>query len=336
VLHLKEQLSRKLSIPSAGFLLVHGGHGILEEDKLLSEYPSLGNGSTLFLLVPLLGGAERGNPEVDPTLPQTEEPCMVTHESFEDNGTVVLSMPCGHPMSPGGLMDYSWSELNAGKTKIECLQCTREWGAEVIKKYGGLSDEEFQLLEKALNDNFCDSEDKIKICTKCKSKCSRIDENNPRVECLICSKKLSRPYHFCWYCLQEWNRNSGIESCGYESCKDREKLQRLGESETVIIQALPEITVYKLRACPRCGELIQYRNPKTTCRKCSAVFCFNCLRVRVEGSYFCDTKLVVCSLAPVQQKIPKLHVVQSQAGGVENNVGNNEGANESEGVCTIL
>lgn len=305
-----------MAIACTQYHLVHG-KCILEDEKILYEYPTLGNGSTLSLLVPLLGGAEsnppdvhpnRGrNPDIDPALPQSDERCMITHESFEDDGTVVLSMPCGHPISPGGLVDYCWSELNANKTDIRCLHCTREWGAEVIKQYGGVSDQEFKHIEERLSKNFCIKDDGIKQCARCKSFCSRINEDNPRVICHVCTKSLNRSYHFCWHCLQEWNRNSGTKSCGYEECKDEEKLRQLKDSEMVTIQEVPEITMYRLRACPRCGEIIRCKNTawRTKCRKCNTEFCFNCLRAESQGSWFCDSKKVVCGLAPIQKKIPK-------------------------------
>lgn len=323
--------------------MVHGKH-ILEDVKSLYEYPTLGNGSTLFLLAPLLGGAElnhpdrRGNPEIDPALPQSDEQCMITHESFEDNGTVVLSMPCGHAISPGGLVDYCWSELNANKTNIQCLLCTREWSAEVVKQYGGVSDQEFKHIEERLSKNFCIQDDGIKQCARCKSFCSRINEDNPRVVCHVCTKSLNRSYHFCWHCLREWNRNSGTKSCGYEECKDEQKLQQLKDSETVTIQEVSNIFMYRLRACPHCGEIIRCRNAKLRmkCRKCSTEFCFNCLRAKSQGSWFCgsddkrEVNKVECALAPIQKKIPR-----RGEGGDDNGMGG-DGEGNAASYCNIL
>lgn len=242
---------------------------------------------------------------------------MITHESYEDNGTVVLSMPCGHPISPGGLVDYCWSELNANKTEILCLLCSNEWTVNVIKRYGGVVEKEFKLLEERLGKNFCTSNDGIKVCMRCKSYCSRIDDDNPRVICHICSKNLQSSYHFCWYCLREWNRNSGVESCGYEDCKDKEKLRQLKDSAMVIIREFPRLEMYKLRACPQCGEIISCANTevlRTQCRKCNTEFCFNCLRAESQGSYFCDTNKVNCALAPIQKKISNLQGDGTNAG----------------------
>lgn len=342
---LKSRVSERLAIPADTQYHLACGRHILEDGKLLSSYPTLGNGSTLFLLVPLLGGAEGngppatnlnrgGNPAVDPALLRSDERCMVTHENFEEDGTLVLTMPCGHPMSPGALMDYTWSEINAGKIMILCLQCTNEWGAEVIKRYGGISDQEFRSLEEGLSKNACIADDAIKKCSRCKSFCTRINKDNPRVVCHVCSKNLDRPYHFCWYCLREWNRNSGIKSCGYEDCKDEEKLRQLMNSEIITIQEIPKRTMYKLRACPHCGKIIRCRNPaewRTQCRKCGTEFCFNCLRAKVQDSWFCssDVGKVICNLAPIQKKIPRLHREVGQQQGQQGNV--QQGSNGQQG-----
>ena len=109
VVELKRLVAEKTAhLVGVDYQLVHG-RDTLEYDKTLEDYPSLGHGSTLQLLVPLPGGAEV---DIDPTLPRIDdEPCMITKESFEENGTVVLMMPCGHPISPEGLMDYcSWGK----------------------------------------------------------------------------------------------------------------------------------------------------------------------------------------------------------------------------------
>lgn len=296
----------KLNINKCGesrWYLVHGG-SILEDDKTLEDYPSLHNGSTLFLLATLLGGAE-ANPDIDPAIPRSDEYCMVTHENYEENGTVVLMMPCGHPISPGGLMDYCWSELNAYKTEIRCLLCTREWTVDVILKYGGASKEEFQQIEKRLSLNFCITSDDIKMCRKCNSFCSRINKDNSCVTCKVCSKNSSTSYQFCWYCLREW-KNTGSQNCGYEDCHGKENLERLQNTDKIIVQQNPKIEIYALRACPCCGEIMRCTDEKwkAQCVKCNTEFCFICLRPKSQGSWFCGSQKVDCTLAPIQRKIP--------------------------------
>ena len=303
MVELKRLVAEKTAhLVGVDYQLVHG-RDTLEYDKTLKDYPSLSHGSTLQLLVPLPGGAEA---DIDPTLPRiNDEPCMITKESFEENGTVVLMMPCGHPISPGGLMDYCWSELNANKTQICCLYCTKEWTIDIIRKFGGVSQEEFKQLEERINQNFCLNSEDIKKCSRCKSFCSRINGDNPRVVCTVCSKELKTTYHFCWHCLRKWEI-PGIDSCGHDDCKDEEKLQQLKNSGKVVIQSDPRMEMYQLRACPYCGEIAHCTNEswRVQCSKCETRFCFVCLRAESQGSWFCGTNKVNCTLAPVQKKIP--------------------------------
>lgn len=275
------------------------------------------NGSTIFFLPTLLGGAEAGvsldpaHPVIVPTLPRSDEYCMVRQENYDQDGTVVLMMPCGHPISPGGLLDYCWSELHANKTKICCLLCTREWTVDVIKQYSGVSQEEFQQMEKRLSWNFCITSDDIKQCLKCKSFCSRINPENSCVVCKVCSKKSATSYRFCWYCLRQWN-NAGAKSCGYEDCRGKENLERLQKTDRVVVQQHPRVEIFALRACPCCGNIMccTAESWRGKCAACSTKFCFICLRPKSQGSWFCDSKKVNCALAPIQKKIPHKHDLQ--------------------------
>ena len=300
-------MDKKLNIGHTAheWYLVHGG-AILEDDKMLEDYPSLCNGSTIFLQSTLQGGAE-ANPDVDPDLPRSDEPCMVTHESFEEHGTVVLMMPCGHPISPGALMDYCWSELNANKTEVRCFLCTKKWEIDSIKQYSGASQEEFREIEKRLSLNYCSASDDINQCPKCKSYCSRIHPDKACVVCKICSKSTGSTYQFCWFCLRQWN-NRGSDSCGHEDCRGREDLKRLQNTAKVIVQREPRVEIYALRACPCCGEIMECRDRRkyrAQCAKCQTEFCFICLRPKSQGSWFCDSSRANCKLAPIQKKIPK-------------------------------
>lgn len=319
------------------FSLVHGG-SILQEHRHLQDYPSLGHGCTLTPLVPLLGGAssptrqQKKNPDVDPTLPRSDEECMITKESFAENGTLVLEMPCGHPISPDGLVDYCWSELKANKTKILCVLCTNEWSVDVIRKYGAPSPEEYRLIEERLGHNACLSDDTIKTCRKCKSFVSRINENNRNVICTICTSALGRTYSFCWYCLREWRNPGTVESCGYPDCKDEEKLEQLQNAGMVVVQQAPRMEMYALRACPHCGEVVRCADSdagswRVRCRSCGTEFCFVCLRAKAQGSWFCGNVKVNCSLAPVQRKIPH----REEEGVEDDNNTSNSGS-----ICAIL
>ena len=254
---------------------------------------------------------------------------MVTHENLDENGTVVLLMPCGHGISPGALLDYCWSELNAHKTAVCCLLCGREWELTDIKRYSGMSKEEFSQMEISLGKNYCIADEKIKKCLKCQSFCSRIDDTNPNVVCPICSKRLGRAYHFCWHCRREWVNNPGKESCGYEDCQDGRKLQELDDSRQIPLQRHPEHKMHAVRACPCCGHIVRSTNgvKRTQCQQCQTEFCMNCLRPRSQNSWFCDSDKADCILAPIQKKIPHLRDLQDD----ENNPPNSQ-----DSSCIIL
>lgn len=209
-------------------------------------------------------------------------------------------------------MDYCWSELNADKTEIHCPLCTREWTVDVIKWYGGASKDEFKHMEKRLSLNFCIVSDDIKECSRCHSFCSRINEDNSCVVCKVCSKKSRTDYQFCWHCLRQWN-NSGSKSCCYEDCHEKEDLERLQNTDKMIIQEQPRLEIYALRACPCCGKIMSCPREKwkVECVKCKTEFCFVCLRRKSQGSWFCGSQMVDCTLAPIQKKIPRMHNLQT-------------------------
>lgn len=169
-------------------------------------------------------------------------------------------------------------------------------------------------MEKRLGKNFCIANENIKMCLKCKSWCSRIDESNPNVICNICSRNLGRSYRFCWHCRREWVNNTGKEACGYADCKDGEKLRDMKNSRKITLQRYPNIEMYALRACPCCGTLRHCTDgvKRTQCTQCNTEFCFFCLRPKSQNSWFCDSEKADCQLAPIQRKIPHMRDLQDE------------------------
>lgn len=273
----------------------------MEDDKMLTDYKSLSDRSTIFLVVPL--EAPR---RIDPSLPHSGEPCMITCENSKESGLIVLKMPCGHPMSPDGLMEYAWAEVSKhGKTKIRCPLCTVIWPLDTIKKYGGASSREMSQLEIGITKNFCTQSEDINQCPSCNSYCEREDPTNGCVKCILCSRKSKSNYHFCWHCLQTW-KNNGNSSCGNPNCNDSEKLSLLKKSRKVTIKYV-NIETFKLRACPKCGTLIEFEKEckHMQCRRCKVEFCFICLRMKCQGSWLCGSHATKCEVAPIQTRIPK-------------------------------
>ena len=217
-------------------------------------------------------------------------------------------MPCGHSISPDALMDYCWNEIARAKYEIKCSLCEKEWPLDVIKRYGGPSDDEMAELEKGLANNACRKNPDIQKCPFCGVFCVRQNTSANSVTCIVCSKKGSENKVFCWLCLQPWkNQSMTAASCGNAHCKvNKDKLDRLKESPMVDVSFFPGRKIYKLRACPACATVIEFISgcKQMACAMCGTQFCFICLRKCVSGSWQCGSYNTRCELAPIQQILP--------------------------------
>lgn len=245
---------------------------------------------------------------VDPSLPRSDEDCMITCENFKENGVVVLQMPCNpkHAINPEALMDYTWSEVSTNKrTEVKCPLCNVEWPFDVIKRYGGATAMELDQLEIGISQNFCTKSNDINQCPRCQSYCTRAQPNDNSVRCLLCSMKRNSNYHFCWLCLQDWKSFLGSSTCGNENCNDGVKLAQLRSCGKVKVQFI-NIEIVKLRACPKCGTIIEHAGgcKHMTCKACKTEFCFVCLRMNSQGSSSCGSFNTKCAAEPVQTFIP--------------------------------
>ena len=252
------------------------------------------------------GGFNR-TPWIDPTIPRSLEECMITRENTKENGIVVLKMPCRHSISPDGLMDYAWAEVSIHKkTEIKCPLCTTEWMFSTIRRYGGATSTDLGLLEVGISNNFCMHSSDINQCPKCQSYITRQNTSINSVYCIRCLQKGYSSTYFCWYCLQDWKTPLHSTHCGNANCCDAEKLAKLQDCKTVVVQ-YTNLQVPELRACPACGSIIQLDGgcKHMTCRACVTEFCFVCLRIKTNGSWLCGSYNTVCSEAPRQTVIPK-------------------------------
>lgn len=291
----------------------------MQDCNTLADYPPLTNQSNIFLVAKLKGGSmlEKLTSDIellklslepkrtiDKSLPKRNDYCPITGCDFVHDGVMVLEMPCGHPMSSDGLMDYCWNEVTSGrKSEIKCPLCESEWSLAVIKRYGGISAEELGLLEVGLSRNLCDKNSDIKQCPKCLTYCTRQNPNDFSVECIICKPK----YHFCWHCLKKWKTSFSSSNCGNSPCKDAEILALLRDCGRVKVAYLNDTTVFKYRACVHCGTLIELSGgcKHMKCKACETEFCFICLRKRTpQGSWFCGSHESGCKEAPIQTVIP--------------------------------
>jgi hypothetical protein len=304
VAELKSLVEAKTGIQSQYQQLIYIGK-YMQDWQTLSHFDTLRSGSTIMLVMRLPGGSlvER---KVDPSLPRSKERCMITCENFEENCVVVLQMPCNavHAMCSDALMDYAWSEVSTNrKTEVKCPLCAEEWSLDVVKRYGGATSIELDQLELGISQNFCTKSDE---CPKCQSYCTRQNTRIDSVLCLVCSKKYNLDYYFCWQCLQDWKTALSNKACGNSNCNDGAKLAQLQSCGKVKVQFV-DIKIFKLRACPKCGTIIELASgcKHMTCKVCNTEFCFVCLRMKDHGSWSCGSYNTKCAPAPVQTSIPR-------------------------------
>lgn len=286
----------------------------MQDWKTLEDYDTLRNGSTIMLVMRLPGGSlgmggDVPMRKVNPSLPRSSERCMITCENFEENGVVVLEMPCNakHTMCPDALMDYAWSEISSNnKTTVKCPLCAVEWPFDVIKLYGGATTTELDELEKGISQNFCMQSGDINQCPKCQSYCMRQKPTVDSVLCIVCSKKLKSSYYFCWLCLQDWKKPLSSPTCGNANCNDSVKLAQLKNCGKVKVQFI-DVEIFALRACPKCGTVIELASgcKHMACKVCKTEFCFVCLRMKNQGSWSCGSYNTKCAAVPLQTSIPR-------------------------------
>ncbi len=301
VTDLKEKIKARTGIDKDSQRLIYGGKQ-LQDGKKLEDYPPLNHGSTIFLVLRLLGGASIDH-RIDPKLPRSKEPCMITFEN-DSPGYPVFVMPCRHSMSPNALMEYCWSELRNRKCQIRCPTCNQEWTMDTICKYGCVEEGEKKQLEIGLSNNFCQSDPNVLDCPSCTSFCERKDSANQCVQCVVCTKKKGKSYCFCWQCLKEWKNGPSDEKCGNSNCGDLETLKQLAKAPMVKPEYI-SVECPSLRSCPHCGSLIDLVSgcKHMQCTACSQEFCFVCLRPRISGSWSCGSYNTPCTPAPRQTRI---------------------------------
>ena len=245
---------------------------------------------------------------IDPALPRSSEPCVITQEAGPH--IPVLQMPCGHSISPDGLLDYCWSEIRDVKPEIRCPLCATEWSMSIIKRYGGASDTELHELEKGLSRNYCLKNKNFLECPGCNTFFERENSSDICLNCIVCAKKKGSHFYFCWHCLKPWKNTLTAKNCGNQECNYVEAMLRQLQEAPMITPSGLNIPVPKFRACPSCGAVIEHKGgcKRMTCENCQTEFCFICLRMRNQGSWSCGSFNDVCVPAPRQTKIPRRNI----------------------------
>ena len=275
----------------------------MQDDKYLSDYPSLKHGSTVFLVLRLPGGAtgkEFGDVErpIPPDVSKTDEPCLICLES------PAMLMPCNHTMHPRCLMDYAQNEVSSKtKSRIQCPVCSTKWHLSILEHYGVATEDEVHLLEEGLSRNVIISDPDIAECPGCNSFCNRMTKEKARVSCSFCHKQGKNGY-FCWHCKKPWANSATAEECGNPTCK------AAGIISQILNAPLTEVVGVKcpsIRLCPSCGTGIEHTRgcKQMCCKMCNKEFCFICLRMKQAGKWQCGSYNTKCEPAPVQTAVPK-------------------------------
>ncbi len=296
-------LEKKTGVPPDEARLIHAGKELQQgQNKMISEYPAITNGSTLFMVLRLHGGEDK---VLDDLVPLTDEPDMITWDDDPDGKRA--KMPCGHAISPHSLTAYCRSLLSAGKFQFFCPyiggnnRCNKEWTYIEVRRFGVLNKDEQKTFESQISENYLKKAMGIQECPGCHTLCERIKKKDKRLICRICTKDKGRRFDFCWTCLHEW-KSSGIDKCGNEECDGEDpRLRTLREcgDKSVVGVSTPSI-----RSCPTCGTLIAHSEAcKHMVCPCSANFCFICLKIK-ESTWSCGSFNSKCTPVPRQTEIP--------------------------------
>ena len=282
----------------------------LEEKKTLSSYTEsigLDKGATMYMVLRLPGGMEPWpfnelERSVKVGVPRHTEVCLVCYMSDKS-----VKMPCGHPICPGCLMSYAWSEVSYnGKVEFHCPLCNAEWSLKEIQRYGNAREREITLLQEGLSENAIRNDTSVWECPGCDNYCCRKDTSKNVVFCRICSN-MGKTSTYCCHCLQEWKKKGSDTICGNDNCNAGNVTAILQQAPLVSPQYLPgDIKTPSKRACVECGVIIELVGhcKHMTCRLCKTDFCFVCLRRKIDGFWMCRNYSTPCTPAPVQQRIP--------------------------------
>lgn len=190
-------------------------------------------------------------------------------------------MPCGHAVSATGLYNHCMSAVHAGRDRVLCPTCSKEWSMKAVRQKRLLTEAQLQTVGDGLARNFCLSMPGVVTCVGCGSVWSDSagGKSGNNTMCSLCA--VSR----------------------HDSA--RETVRLLAECPIKSIDHAVDCPL--LRACPKCGNVIEHETAcrRVECNRCKALFCFICLLVRSASCakyYPCPDK---CATAARQMAIAK-------------------------------
>jgi len=201
-------------------------------------------------------------------------------------------MSCGHAVLPGSLAFYVFSEISKGKYEIHCPyidpsnplnKCGKKWTYREIRKMALLTESERAYVELQLSKNRLNKIDSFVNCPKCSSYIITRGSKNNRVKCRNCLK-LRQANDFCALCLKKWH-GSGDQYCGNYDCQIDFRIEILKNASLIKVKGY---TVPSIRACPKCGILVEMESFPNYCKTvnclCGFKFCFICLGYCTQSS----------------------------------------------------
>lgn len=182
--------------------------------------------------------------------------------------------------------------------------CNREWPYFVVRHVACLSEEEMKAFEKKASENYMNKAAGVQQCPGCRMWSYRGDTRSNRVRCVVCTKRNTNPFEFCWACLSEWDPEA--VKCVNADCDGMDSRMR-------ILRNCPEKDLEgrgqmapSIRGCAKCGMLIEHKKDcKHMVCVCGYGFCFICLKPRkTDGMWQCGAYSVDCTVAARQTSLP--------------------------------
>ncbi|XP_066536414.1 caspase-23 [Hoplias malabaricus] len=143
----------------------------------------------------------------------------------------LVTMPCGHKITPDYLIAWCKYCLKLKKTDFTCPRfdknrknmCGAGFSYQVLCQRVTLTPKIKEYFEERLGALTAAKLCEYKQCPGCQSNVEREDKKNLHVRCTICSARMGHAYEFCWNCSRQW-KGPAISTlkCGNAHCGEQE------------------------------------------------------------------------------------------------------------------
>lgn len=208
---------------------------------------------------------------------------------------------------PTCLMNHAWTEVSSnGKSLICCPFCSMEWRPHTIWRYGNATSHEIDLLEEGMFQNYVTNSRGVYVCPGCNNYFEWKAKTGNRIDCMICSQT-GTPASYCFHCCQPWRNGQSNDECGNSGCTSDLLVLRMLRNAPKVTTVFGNVKIPSLRACPECGVIHERTGgcKQVHCSLCGTNFCFVCLQKESNGRWHCSYLDRPCSVAPVQDRIPR-------------------------------